>query len=201
MNEANSISRKAERARQTKETKVEVRLDLDGTGQVEVQTGLGFLDHMIHSLAFHARLDLRLQCDGDLDVDDHHTVEDCALTLGAAIDEALGAREGVVRFGSAYAPLDEALARAVIDLSQRPSAHVELGLRRPTIGNVACENLAHFLRSLAQTSGSTLHVDVLRGENDHHRVEAAFKATALAFRQAKRVETGPSIASTKGILG
>ena len=138
--------------RETNETRIACELSLDGAGRVSVATGLGFLDHMLTALATHARFDLELTCEGDLQVDDHHTVEDCALVLGAVIDEALGDRAGIARFGSAYAPLDESLARVVVDLSGRPSAEVELGLRREMLGTVACENIGHFFVSLAVAS-------------------------------------------------
>ena len=193
-------ARKAEISRKTKETELTVSLDLDGKGLAEVATGIGFLDHMLSTLAKHARLDLTLSCKGDLHIDDHHTAEDCALALGAALDEALGPRVGIARFGSAYAPLDEALARAVIDLSGRPYAYVELGLKREAIGGLACENIGHVLRSLATAARATLHVECLRGENDHHRTEAAFKAVALALRQAVAQTGEVGVPSTKGVL-
>ena len=187
--------------RQTRETTIAAELSLEGRGTCAIHTGLGFLDHMLTTLATHARLDVTLRCDGDLGVDDHHTVEDCALALGQCVERALRDRAGVARFGSAYAPLDEALARAVVDLSGRPHATVSLGLRRDRIGDVACENISHFFRSLATAARFTLHVDVLRGENDHHRAEAAFKALALAMRQALRIDPGlEGVASTKGTL-
>lgn len=191
--------RRSEIHRKTGETDIRVALALDGTGQLEVDTGLPFLDHMLHALALHGGLDLTIRARGDLEVDDHHTVEDCGLALGKALATALGDRSGIVRFGSAYAPLDEALARSVVDISGRPHAEIRLGLTRERIGTVACENLDHFFRSFAQTGGLTLHVDVLRGENDHHRAEAAFKATALALRQALGLR-GTGVPSTKGVL-
>jgi imidazoleglycerol phosphate dehydratase HisB len=196
----NPTSRTTTRERSTKETTIRCRLNLDGIGETAVATGIGFLDHMLTALAFHAGWDLELQCSGDLEVDDHHTAEDCALALGEALDAALGDRAGIVRFGSAYAPLDEALARTVVDLSGRPWPQVELGLTREKLGELACENIGHVLRSLAMSARCALHVDVLRGDNDHHRAEAAFKATALALRQAMaRTEGG--VRSTKGALG
>lgn len=185
--------------RTTRETTIRGRLDLDGGGRVEVRTGLGFLDHMLHALAFHAGWDLTMTCEGDLDVDDHHTVEDCALALGEAIDRCLGDRAGIARFGSAYAPLDEALARVVVDLSGRAAPVVDLGLTREALGGVACENLAHAFRSLAVAMRAALHVDVLRGDNDHHRVEAAFKACALALAAAV-APRDRGVPSTKGVL-
>ena len=193
-------ARQAAISRETLETRITLELALDGSGRAEVATGIGFLDHMLTALARHARFDLTLKCEGDLEVDDHHTVEDCALALGQALDQALAERRGIARFGSAFAPLDEALARAVVDLSGRPCAVVELGLERETLGHLACENLAHFFTSLATTGRMALHVDLLRGTNDHHRAEAAFKAVALALRQAVRIEGPDQVPSTKGVL-
>jgi len=192
--------RNATLTRRTGETEVVVTVNLDGTGSADVHTGIGFLDHLLTALARHARLDLVLHCRGDLDVDDHHTAEDCALALGAAIDQALGERRGFARFGSAYAPLDEALARAVVDLSGRACAVVDLGLRREALGGLACENIPHFIVSLAATLRGAIHVDVLRGENDHHRSEAAFKALALALRAALTRTNDAEVPSTKGVL-
>ncbi len=186
--------------RKTQETDIHLTLNLDGTGQAAIDTGIGFLDHMLTALTKHARFDLELRCTGDLHVDDHHTAEDTALALGAALDEALGDRRGITRFGHAYAPLDEALARAVVDLSGRPFPVIDLGLKREYLGKIACENLGHVLSSLAFAGRLALHVDVLKGENDHHRVEAAYKATALAFRAAVSRSSFDDIASTKGVL-
>ena len=187
--------------RKTGETDIEVRMDLDGTGEAVVSTGLGFLDHMLSNLARHAQFDLQLRCTGDLEVDDHHSVEDTALALGQALRQATGEIRGIRRFGTAYAPLDEALARTVVDFSGRPHSEIALGLTRERIGAVACENLVHFFRSFASAAGITLHVDVLKGENDHHRTEAAFKATALALREALQVQGDDEVPSTKGVLG
>jgi imidazoleglycerol-phosphate dehydratase len=194
------MPRAAKLERQTGETEVRVELVLDGEGHSDVETGLGFLDHMLASLAKHGRFDLQLACEGDLEVDDHHTAEDTALALGAAIDRALGERRGIRRFGHAFAPLDEALARVVIDFSGRPSAHVDIGFRRERIGDIATENLSHFFVSLATTARMTLHVDLLKGANDHHRAEAAFKALALALRQALATDGTAEVPSTKGVL-
>lgn len=188
------------RARRTSETAIELRLDLDGTGSSKVSTGIGFLDHMLVALAKHARFDLTLECEGDLHIDDHHTAEDCALVLGGALDEALGDRSGIARFGSAYAPLDESLARAVIDLSGRPWPEVHCGFRRERLGDIATENITHFFQSLSLSSRSAIHIDVLRGENDHHRAEAAFKAFALALRAAVERDGSAEVPSTKGTL-
>lgn len=186
--------------RRTRETDLTLRLDLDGTGNTDIRTGIGFLDHLFTALAFHARFDLALHCTGDLDVDDHHTAEDCALALGTALRDALGERAGVARFGTMYAPLDEALARAVVDLSGRPYARVVLGLTRERLGALSCENIPHVLQSFATAAAITLHVDVLEGVNDHHRAEAAFKATALALRQAVALDGRSTVPSTKGTL-
>jgi imidazoleglycerol-phosphate dehydratase len=193
-------ARQAAISRETRETRITLELALDGSGNAEVATGIGFFDHMLTALAKHARFDLVLKCQGDLEVDDHHTVEDCALALGQALDQALGERRGIARFGSAFAPLDEALARAVVDLSGRPCAVVDLGLEREALGQLSCENVAHFFISLATTGRMALHVDLLRGANDHHRAEAAFKATALALRAAVRSEGPDEVPSTKGVL-
>ena len=194
-----SATRTAKVHRKTKETDIEVSLTLDGSGRADVATGIGFLDHMLTSLTRHARFDLELRCAGDLHIDDHHTAEDCALALGQALDEALGDRAGVRRFGHAYAPLDEALARAVVDLSGRPFHRIELGTTREMLGTIALENLRHVMQSLALAARACVHVDVLRGENDHHRVEAAYKALALALRYAV-ARDGDDIPSTKGVL-
>ncbi len=194
-------SRNAASARTTRETDITLRLNLDGTGKASIATGIGFLDHLLTALAFHARFDLELTCQGDLEIDDHHTAEDCAIALGEAVASALGDRAGIARFASAYAPLDEALARSVIDISGRPFARIALGLVRDTIGTLATENISHVLQSFATAARLTLHVDVLEGSNDHHRAEAAFKATALALREAVRRTGETMIPSTKGTLG
>lgn len=194
------MTRRVELRRDTGETDVSVTLDLDGRGIAEIETGLGFLDHMLTSFSRHSRINLTVDATGDTWVDDHHTVEDCAIVLGRSLDEALGDRSGITRFGSAYTPLDESLCRAVVDLSGRPWPEINLGLARPTVGDVAAENLVHFLRSFALEGRMALHVDVIRGDNDHHRAEAAFKSVAVALRQAVRPD-GEGVPSTKGALG
>lgn len=193
--------RTAKRSRRTRETAIEARLNLDLRGPSHVESGLPFLDHMIGAAVFHGGMTLDLRARGDLHIDDHHTVEDCGIVLGSAIRDALGERSGIRRFGYAYAPLDEALARAVVDLSGRPSATVDLGLRREMLGSVATENLAHFLTSLATSARLTLHLDVLRGDNDHHRAEAAFKSFGLALGEAVARRSAVGVPSTKGVLG
>jgi imidazoleglycerol-phosphate dehydratase len=184
--------------RSTRETSIRCQLSLEG-GPVAVSTGIGFLDHMVTALASHARWGLTLEAKGDLDIDDHHTVEDCAIVLGQCLDRALGDRSGIARFGSAYAPLDEALARSVVDLATRACSVVELGLTRERLGTLSCENIPHFLATLASNARMTMHVDVLRGSNDHHRAEAAFKSLAMALRHACARDDAGAI-STKGVL-
>lgn len=193
------MPRRAELDRKTGETNIEVVLDLDGSGQAEIDTGLGFLDHMLSALVRHSGCDLTLRASGDLEVDDHHTTEDCAIVLGRALDESLGDRSGITRFGSAYAPLDESLSRAVVDLSGRPWSEVHIPFTRSTIGEVATENIVHFFRSLAIEGRMALHVDLIRGDNDHHKAESAFKALALALREAVSAR-GEDVPSTKGSL-
>lgn len=192
--------RTAKISRATNETQVNAWINLDGVGEAQINTGIGFLDHMLTALAKHSGLDITLDCEGDLAVDDHHTAEDCALVLGAAIDQALGDRVGIARFSSTYAPLDESLSRVVIDLSGRPGAFVELGFEREMIGQIATENITHFFESLAITMRATLHVDLIRGRNDHHKAESAFKALAIAVRESTRITQGARMPSTKGTL-
>jgi imidazoleglycerol-phosphate dehydratase len=177
------MTRSATVERVTGETSVRAALAIDGRGTADVRTGIGMLDHLLQTLARHARFDLELTCTGDLHVDDHHTAEDCALALGQALDRALGE------------------PRAVVDCSGRGVAVVDLGLRRDAIGGLSCENVGHLLASLAGAARLALHVDVLRGENDHHRAESAFKAVALALRQAVAPSSFDDVPSTKGTLG
>lgn len=186
--------------RVTRETDTFVEIDVDGSGRSEVVTGIGFLDHLLTAFARHARCDLTVRCAGDLRVDDHHTAEDVALAIGEALDGALGERRGVSRFGYAMVPLDEALSRVAIDLSGRPYADVQLGLTRESVGTLAAENVSHVLRSFATAARLTLHVDVLKGTNDHHRAESAFKATAVALRQAVSRSGFDDVPSTKEAL-
>ena len=193
-------TRTAEVNRKTLETDISALLVLDGYGKAEISTGIGFLDHMLIAFSRHARIDLSISCRGDLEVDDHHTVEDCGIVLGKAIALALGDRTDIRRFGYAYAPLDESLARAVVDISGRPSTDVNLGLAREKLGALSCENIPHFFRSVAMSAGITLHLDVLKGDSDHHRAEAAFKAFALAMREAIARSGYGDVPSTKGTM-
>ncbi|TMW65128.1 hypothetical protein Poli38472_009295 [Pythium oligandrum] len=195
-----SHPRSAVISRVTKETSIDVKLNLDGTGKSKVSSGIGFLDHMLTALSKHSRFDLELDCKGDTWIDDHHTTEDCALTLGEAFDKALGNRAGIARYGSAYAPLDEALSRAVIDISSRAHSEVNLELVRPMVGQLSSEMITHFFESFASAARLTLHVDVLRGRNDHHRAEASFKALAIALRNAVKADETAGVPSTKGVL-
>lgn len=173
------------------------------TQVISVHTGIGFLDHMLHALAKHSGWSLIVECIGDLHIDDHHTSEDVGIALGEAFYQALtshGPIRGVKRFGSAYAPLDEALSRAVVDLSNRPYAVVELGLKREKIGDLSCEMIGHVLESFATAARITMHVDCLRGTNDHHRSESAFKALAVAMKDALAPTGSTDVPSTKGVL-
>jgi len=194
--------RTAQIRRETRETTIELSLDLDGTGRAEVSTGIGFLDHMLDSLARHSRFDLTLKAAGDLHVDAHHTAEDVAIVLGQALDRALGEKRGLRRFADATVPLDEALVQVALDLSGRGFAAIDLPFRGEMIGTLPTEMVPHFLHSFAVEGRLTLHVRLLAGENDHHRAEATFKALARALDIATRVD--PRIAgdvpSTKGAL-
>ena len=192
------LNRTAHIRRETRETAVEVHLDLDGSGKADVSTGVGFFDHLLASLAHHALFNLKVHTTGDLIIDDHHTVEDTALVLGSAMAEALGDRAGITRFGDAAVPMDEALGSAAVDVGGRPYAVIDLPLQNPTIGNLTTQNLPHALEALARTAGITLHLRS-RGSNDHHQAEAAIKALARALRQAvARDARREGVASTKG---
>jgi imidazoleglycerol-phosphate dehydratase len=191
----------AEIHRKTKETDVRVVLNLDGNGRSRVSTGLPFLDHMLDLFARHGLFDLEVSCKGDLEIDDHHSVEDIAITLGQALTQALGDKAGIARYGEAVVPMDEALCRSVIDLSGRFYLVYEVQTRRQKIGNFSVELAEHFWRSLAETARFNLHIDCLRGRNTHHILEGTFKATTRALRQA--VGRDPRITgvlSTKGAL-
>ncbi|HEY3612678.1 MAG TPA: aminotransferase class I/II-fold pyridoxal phosphate-dependent enzyme, partial [Gaiellales bacterium] len=193
-------ARRGEVHRATRETRIDCTLRLDGSGRARVATGLGFLDHMLTALAFWWMADLDLRCAGDLWIDEHHTMEDCAIAIGEALDEALGDRVGLVRFADARAPLDESLAEATIDLSGRGIARIELGLRDERIGQVPASLFPHFLDTLARRGRIGLHVQA-HGGDDHHQVEAAFKAIALALRAACSPDPARAgVSSTKGLL-
>ena len=187
--------------RTTKETDISLRLSLDGSGQTSLNTGVGFFDHMLDALSRFALLDLTLTCRGDLHVDAHHTVEDAGICLGRAIREALGDRAGIRRVGSAYLPMDEALAFAAIDISGRPYLAFDADFTAPMVGAFDTQLAEEFFRAVAVNAGLTVHVKVLAGRNDHHKLEALFKAFGLALRDAAAVDprvTG--VLSTKGAL-
>lgn len=197
--------RRATLERNTNETKIKVSLALDvhpeyAPQRIHVQTGIGFLDHMLHALAKHGGMSLELTCEGDTWIDDHHTAEDCAIALGQAYKQALGPIKGVKRYGTGHAPLDESLARAVVDLSSRPYCHVDIPFKREKIGDLSTEMIEHVFYSFAIESRVTLHVDLLHGSNDHHKAESAFKATALALKEAATRTGSDDVPSTKGVL-
>lgn len=187
--------------RKTKETDVRVKLNLDGSGQASVSIGLPFLEHMLELFAKHGLFDLQITCKGDLEIDDHHSVEDIAITMGQALVQALGDKAGINRYGEAVVPMDEALCRSVIDLSGRFYLVYEVSVRRQAIGNFSVELAEHFWRSFAETAKFNLHIDCLRGRNSHHILEGTFKATARALRAAvERNSRIVGIPSTKGSL-
>jgi imidazoleglycerol-phosphate dehydratase len=194
--------RTAEITRQTNETQIEIRLELDGTGRHEISTGIGFLDHMLTHLAVHGLFDLTVQARGDLHIDAHHTVEDIALALGQAFDKALGDRNGVARMGDCFAPMDETLAHVAIDLSGRPYAVIQAEWHTPHIGSIPTTLFPHFFESFSVTSRSNLHARILYGRDDHHQAEALFKAWARALDTATQMDPrrAGAIPSTKGTL-
>jgi imidazoleglycerol-phosphate dehydratase len=194
------LSRKADVIRESKETRLRAKVDLDGFGRVRVATGLDFLDHMVEQVARYGGFDLTFRGSGDVSVDPHHLVEDAGIVLGQALSQALGDRAGITRFASAYAPLDESLARVVLDLGKRPYLSYNVPLRG-RIGTMESEVLEEFWRALSIHLGATIHVDVIRGRNRHHIAEATFKALGLALRQAMAPGAGPGVPSSKGLLG
>jgi imidazoleglycerol-phosphate dehydratase len=188
--------------RKTNETEISLSLNLDGKGKYTLDTGIGFLDHMLSHVAVHGLFDLELKARGDLQVDVHHTVEDCALVLGQAFDQALGQRLGIVRMGSAYVPMDESLAFVCVDLSGRPYSVIQAEWHGPSLGNIPTSLFPHFLESFAVTSRCTLHARVLYGQDDHHQAEALFKALGRALDEAAKIDPrrASAVPSTKGSL-
>ncbi|KGJ16100.1 imidazoleglycerol-phosphate dehydratase HisB [Paracoccus sanguinis] len=188
--------------RETNETRIEVRVDLDGTGRSESVTGIGFFDHLIDQLARHALIDITLNCDGDRHIDDHHSVEDCGIALGQALREALGTKRGIRRYGSVHLAMDDTLVRAALDLSGRPYLVWNLPFPADKIGTFDTELVREFFQALSTHAGMTLHVDLLHGLNAHHIAEAAFKAVARALREAVEPDPrmGDALPSTKGAL-
>lgn len=193
--------RTAEVTRRTRETDVDLTLNLDGSGRTELSTGVGFFDHMLDALSRFAQVDLIVRCDGDLEVDAHHTVEDVGICLGRAIRDALGDRAGIRRVGSAYMPMDEALAFAAIDVSGRPYLAYQATFAAAMVGKMDTQLAEEFFRAVAVNAGLTVHLKVLEGRNDHHKLEALFKAFGLALRDAaRRDERVQGVLSTKGSL-
>ncbi|WP_282945908.1 MULTISPECIES: imidazoleglycerol-phosphate dehydratase HisB [unclassified Sphingopyxis] len=188
--------------RTTKETDIAITVNLDGTGDYSVSTGIGFLDHMVEQLSRHSLIDISMTVKGDLHIDQHHTVEDSALALGEAVAKALGDKRGIARYGEAHAPMDETLTRCVIDISGRPYCVYKSGFSQPRLGEMDTELFPHWFASFAQTAGITLHLETLYGENNHHIAESSYKALARALRQAVEIDPrkGDSIPSTKGVL-
>jgi len=189
--------------RDTSETKILVEIDLDGTGAYDVATGIGFLDHMVEQFSRHSLIDVTMKVDGDLHVDQHHTTEDSAIALGQAIAQALGDKGGIGRYGSAYSPMDETLARVALDISGRPFLVWKAHFTQEKLGEWDTELIEHWFHSVAQAAGITLHVQLLYGQNNHHVCEAIFKGFARAMRQAVELDSrkGGAIPSTKGQLG
>jgi imidazoleglycerol-phosphate dehydratase len=193
--------RQAELSRNTLETQVSVRLDLDGTGKATLATGIGFLDHMLDQIARHGLIDLEVRASGDLHIDDHHTVEDIGISLGQALARALGDKAGVRRYGHAYVPLDEALSRVVVDLSGRPGLVFDVNFSRAMIGGFDVDLVREFFQGLVNHAAITVHVDCLRGVNAHHQAETVFKAFGRALRMAVEPDSrSGGIPSTKGSL-
>ena len=201
-NEGPKAMRKATISRKTAETAIEVSLNLDGTGQYDNQTGVGFFDHMLDQLARHSLIDLTVKAKGDTHIDDHHTVEDVGIALGKALVQALGDKRGIRRYGACLLPMDDTLVRAALDLSGRPYLVWEAAFTAPKIGTFDTELVREFFTALAMNGGITLHVDAIRGINSHHIAEAAFKAVARALRDAVEADPrkGDAIPSTKGTL-
>ena len=188
--------------RSTNETSIDVVVNLDGTGIYTVSTGIGFLDHMLEQLSRHSLIDLTVKAVGDLHIDQHHTTEDTGLAIGEAIAQALGDKRGIVRYGSAYAPMDETLTRVALDISGRPYFVWNVAFTTPRLGEWDTELIEHWFHSFSQTAGLTLHVECLYGQNNHHIVESCYKALARALRQAAEIDPrkADSIPSTKGVL-
>ena len=187
------------KSRQTGETQIQITLNLDGSGISKINTGIGFFDHMLTLFSFHSKIDLDISCQGDLQIDGHHTVEDVGLLLGKCILEALGDKKGIERYGMSYLPMDETLARVVLDLSGRPYLIYECTYERFDLGQMDVQNIREFFKSLANTLKVTLHMSVLYGENDHHKAEALFKGFGRALKDAIRI-SGDVLPSTKGVL-
>ena len=194
--------REATVARKTKETDIEVRVNLDGTGAYDVSTGIGFLDHMLEQLSRHSLIDLYVRAEGDLHIDFHHTTEDTGIAIGQAVHKALGDRAGITRYGSAYIPMDETLSRIALDISGRPYLIWRVEFTRPKLGEMDTELFKEWFQAFAQAAGITLHVETLYGDNNHHIVESCYKGLARALRTAATIDprAADAIPSTKGSL-
>ncbi|WP_230280202.1 imidazoleglycerol-phosphate dehydratase HisB [Croceicoccus sp. Ery15] len=201
--QTSQASRTGSIRRKTHETDIDVAIDLDGTGQYDIATGIGFLDHMVEQFSRHSLIDVKLHVDGDLHVDQHHTVEDSAIALGEAILQALGEKRGITRYGQAYSPMDETLARVALDISGRPYLVWKAGFSQPRLGEMDTELFEHWFHSISQAAGITLHIELLYGQNNHHIVEAIYKGFARAMRAAVEIDPrkGDAVPSTKGMLG
>ncbi len=197
------MQRSASLQRKTKETTIEVSLNLDGTGQYEILTGIGFLDHMLEQLSRHSLIDLTVKASGDLHIDYHHTTEDTGIVIGQCVLQALGDFKGLTRYGSALIPMDETLSRVALDVSQRPYLIWRVNFTKPKLGDMDTELFKEWFQAFAQSAGITLHVENLYGENNHHIIESCFKALARALRQAIEIDPrkADDIPSTKGVLG
>lgn len=193
------MSREFALKRNTKETSIYLNLDLDGNGSCEIDTGIGFFDHILNLLAFHGGMNLAVQCDGDLDVCDHHTVEDVGIVLGEAFKTALGDKKGINRYGSCYIPMDETLAFVSLDISGRPFLVFEGDFNREKVGDFSTEMIEEFLRAFAFNAGITLHSRIIYGKNDHHKIEGLIKALGRALKIAKKID-GNELPTTKGVL-
>lgn len=195
--------RSAEIHRKTAETSIDVEVNLDGTGEYEISTGIGFLDHMLEQLSRHSLIDLKVKAVGDLHIDQHHTTEDTGIAIGEAVAKALGDRKGITRYGSAYAPMDETLTRCALDISGRPYLVFKAEFSTPRLGEMDTELFVHWFHSFAGSAGITLHVETLYGANNHHIIESCFKALARALRIAVEIDPrkADSVPSTKGTLG
>ena len=196
------MDRIAEVTRNTKETQIRVRVNLDGSGEAQLATGIGFFDHMLDQIARHGLIDLEITAQGDLHIDGHHTVEDVGITLGQAVAQAVGEKKGLVRYGHAYVPLDEALSRVVVDFSGRPGLHMDVPFKAGMIGGFDTQLAYEFFQGFSNHAGVTLHIDNLKGENAHHQCETVFKAFARALRMALAIDPRAAgvIPSTKGSL-
>ena len=202
MNTTPTPSRSADVRRDTKETQIRVRVDLDGTGAAQLSTGIGFFDHMLDQIARHGLIDLLVDAKGDLHIDGHHTVEDVGITLGQAVAQAVGSKAGITRYGHAYVPLDEALSRVVVDFSGRPGLHMRVDFKAGMIGGFDTQLAYEFFQGFSNHAGVTLHIDNLHGDNAHHQCETVFKAFARALRMALTPDARAAgvIPSTKGSL-